>query len=102
MRHLKSCGKNRRRIIIKIVNKSPFYWGVGVTCVLLFMFLFSGNIGSATRGPAIHNWSWFGKVCLLIPGILLMINGLFPHSIFGKAGGLIYILISWIIRETKR
>ena len=80
---------------MKIINKKAFFWGVGITCALVFMIIFSGNIGSATKGPAIHNWPWFGQSLLLIPGILFIFNGVCPNSILGKIGGLIYSFLSW-------
>jgi hypothetical protein len=48
------------------------------------------------RGPSINNWSYLAKIALLVPGILMIINGLFPHSKLGKAGGIIYKFYVWV------
>ncbi len=101
---LRLCGKNKGKWIkVKIVNKSPFYWGVGITCTLVFVYSFGTNVDHAsTWGKDINAYSLLGKSLFLAPGILLILNGLFPASALGKIGGFIFDLFSWVLRETKK
>lgn len=92
-------------IKVKIVNKSPFYWGVGITCTLILIHLLpetGGGGGPTGSGNMLSNLMWHEKALTLIPGILFICNGLFPHSMLGKSGGLIYDFFSWVRRETKK
>ena len=82
-------------------EKKRLFWGILISCLLIFMFSVSGNIGSATKGPAIHNWSWIFKLALLIPGALLIISAFSPKSVLGKVGKSMYIFYLWVLRETK-
>lgn len=87
---------------MKIVNKSPFYWGVGITCTLIFVYSFGTDVEHAsTWGKDINTYSLLGKSLFLVPGILLIFNGLLPESTLGKTGGLIYNFYSWVLREKK-
>lgn len=81
------------------INKKPLLLGAGLTCALLFMFSFSESMGGASKGPSFQNWSWFGKLLLLLPGLLITLYSLFPNSILGKFGGIIFKFFLWIQRE---
>ena len=84
-----------------IINKSSFYWGAGITVALLFVHLFTDG-QSGHGGNFLKNLSIYGQILSLIPGILLIFNGLLPNSMLGKAGSLIYSLYSWVYKENKK
>lgn len=86
---------------MKIINRSPFYWGIGITIALLFVHIFTDG-QSGHGGNMLKNLSIYGKIISLIPGGLLIFNGLLPNSMLGKAGGLIYNFYSWVYRESKK
>lgn len=85
---------------MKIYNKKPFYWGVGISCTLIFVYAIGTDTDHAsTWGKDINAYSLLGKSLFAIPGILLILNGLFPHTILGKVGGLVYQLYSWVVHK---
>jgi hypothetical protein len=87
---------------MKIINKGAFYWGMGLTFTLIFIYVFgSSSDYSSTWGKDINAYSFFGKSLYLIPGVLLIIYGLFPDTVLGKGGELIYRLWEWVYRENK-
>ena len=66
------------------------------------MYFVSDNMGSAGKGPAIHNFPLWGKVLTFIPGVLLIFYSLQPNSILGRLGKLIFDLYSWVNKQDKK
>lgn len=85
---------------MRVINRKPFYWGVGLTCTLIFVYICGADVSRTTwTSKDINSYSVFGKGFFLIPGILLLLNGLYPNSRLGRVGGLTYELFSWIFRK---
>lgn len=90
---------------MKIANKKTFYLGIGITCLMIVINLLPdpGPGGGATgTGNMFNNLSLFEKVLILLPGFLLIMNGVSPDSVLGKVGGLLYDLFSWVRRENRK
>lgn len=88
-----------------ILNKKPFYLGIGITCLMIVLHLLpdSGGGGGPTgSGNMLSNLSFLEELLTLIPGVLLISYGIFPSSILGRIGRAMYDLYAWVRRENKK
>jgi len=90
---------------MKVSNKKTFYLGIGITCIMIVVNLLPDpgpGGGSTGNANMLNNLSLFEKLLALLPGFMLIMNGIYPDSILGKLGGLLYDLFSWVHRENKK
>ncbi len=82
---------------MKIENKKPFLWGVGlIFLAAIIVFVPSDGTHAAGSGNMLNNLTLFESVLIFIPSLLLICYGVRPKSKLGVAGGAIVKLYQWV------
>lgn len=84
-----------------IKERRIFYWGLGYAVFVLIGFLARENMGTSGRGPGIQFWLPLAWAGIGMPGLLLMIAGIWPDSALGRPGKLLFDLYAWVYRKKK-